>query len=248
MPIDAATWYDSVPDAGSRYQGDVLAGVPVVLMPPQGDGPWVLLRPSAPVTFERALAGDRPRSFTPHSENSLEERWPDDQELVLAKARRSKVLVVTQSCDLDNRKWIQVAPVSPAATLQADKLASLRINEIKYFFYLPADPPDLREECFADLSRITAVHRSYLSAASPVKRLTPLATFELQKCLADFYARPSGFNVRDTVPQTGDYICLNCFTRRAVTERAPMSAGRRFDPCPGCQADALWWKFNPGAR
>lgn len=64
MAIDAVSWYDVNPDGGSLYQGDLLVGVPVVFMPPAGDGPWVLLRPSHPVTLEGALAGEHSQTLS----------------------------------------------------------------------------------------------------------------------------------------------------------------------------------------
>ena len=243
MPIDAATWYDSTPDASQRYQGDILTGVPVVLMPAKGDGPWILLRPSGSVTIERALEGDLPSNFRPHPEASVPTPWPDDQNLVLARGKKSRILVVTQSCDLDHRRWIQVAPVSPASALHASKQASLRTNQINYMFYLPAAPPDLPEECFADLSQITAVHTSYLRDATLVRRMTNLAMLELQKKLASLYGRPFGFNAQDIVPQSADYLCFRCFIRTATIQRVTAQAGANFPSCSGCGDAALWLKL-----
>ncbi len=75
-------------------------------------------------------------------------------------------MVITQSCDLDHRKWIQIVPVFPASTLHPSKQASLRTNAINYLFYLPLDGT---EEGYADLSQITAVHTSLCAARNASK-------------------------------------------------------------------------------
>jgi hypothetical protein len=137
MTIDAADWYDSDPDSTGFFQGDILEGVPVVFMPPAGSGKWVLLRPSYPVTLEQALAGNTPKSFRPYVAGTGPEEWKTPDELVLAKATRRTVMVITQTCDLERRNSVQVAPVYPARSLSQSKQASLEKNEVNYLFYLP---------------------------------------------------------------------------------------------------------------
>ena len=244
MPIDSATWYDPHPDPSSIYQGDLLVDVPVVLMPPAGDGPWVLLRPSLPLTLEDALAGNIPKIFRPHAENASNVMaWTGQQELVLAKGIKTPIIVVTQTCDIDRRRFIHVAPVYGVEGLDQRKIESLALNEIQYWFYLPDNPPARPVRQFADLSQIVPVHNSYLRRARRLERLTPLATTELQKKLASFHGRPFGFNTRDAVPQDADYVCARCFYVYAQITRRTIPAGQQFPPYERCGADVLWVKL-----
>lgn len=246
MPIDSTTWYDPDPDPASIYQGDLLVDVPVVLMPPAGDGPWIVLRPSLPLTLEDALAGNVPKIFRPHAENApLVGAWAGKQELVLAKGIKTPILVVTQTCDIERRRFIHVAPVYGIEGFDQRKIESLTANEIQYWFYLPDHLPLRPAKQFADLSQIVPVHNSYLRRARRLERLTPLATTELQKKLASFHGRPFGFNTRDTVPQEGDYLCARCFYVRAQVTRRAIAAGQQFPACEQCGADVLWVKFVP---
>ncbi len=241
MPIDALSWYVRNLEPGSLYQGDVVASVPVVFMPPSGDGQWTLLRPSPPHTLEQVLAGQTPRVLKPHPEGSRADAWQLGQDLVLAKGIRKSVMIVTQSCDIVSRNWIQVAPVFPATSItDAAKRASLAVNRIGYMFFLPTETTHLAEDSFAELSMITCVHKSYLRRVEPILRLSSTARALLQKHLANLHGRPFSFNLRDDVPESGEYLCHRCFLIRGRIAREPHEQGQKFRACPVCGDDALW--------
>lgn len=241
MQIDAASWYERAVDSGSLYQGDVIGRVPVVFMPPAGGGQWIILRPSPPQTVAQVLAGQTPRVLKPHPESSRPDAWQLGQDLVLAKGIRQSVMIVTQSCDLGHRPWVQVAPVFPASKIQsAAKRESLAINEIGYMFYLPADPPRLLENSLADLSMITSIHESYLRGTTAALRLTSSARALFQKHLANLHGRPFSFNLKDDVPESGEYLCHQCFIQHRRISMGVHQQGQKFNPCPLCGTDALW--------
>jgi len=245
MPIDAASWYEQDPHGESFYQGDVVRDVPVVLMPPAGDAPWTLLRPSPPHTVEQVLAGQTPRTLKPHPESSRPDAWRLGAEIVLAKGIKAPAMVVTQTCDLDSRNWIQLAPVFPASKIEDPrKRASLGVNEIGYMFILPADPPRLAEDSYADLSMITAVHKSYLRRGGLVVRLKSPIRALYQRHLANLHGRPFSFNVHDIVPETGPYGCHNCYLRHGRITRAELVEGQPCTACPSCGEEALWIMFG----
>ena len=149
MTIDAAAWYDIDLDPTSFFQGDILEGVPVVVMPPAGSGKWVLLRPGLPVTRDQALAGNTPKIFRPFVAGTAPDEWITPDELVLAKATKRAIMVITQTCDLERRNFVQVALVYPARTLSDSKQASLEKNEINYLFF----PPESRARRDGELFR-----------------------------------------------------------------------------------------------
>jgi hypothetical protein len=243
MPITGERWYETDPDISSYYQGDVVGGVPVVFMPPARSGAWILLRPSAPVSLQQALAGNLPKVFRPVVEHSADDPWQGDEELVLAKATKRPVLLVTQTCDLVHRNFVQVAPVYSADKLSAAKQESLDVNEITYLFCLPQQPGHL-ERSFADLSQITSVHRSYVAAGRLSVRLSNIGRIALQKHLANFHGRPFGFSPAEAVPQDADYVCANCFMSAARVQMEHIAADQGFPHCPNCGENALWLKFK----
>jgi hypothetical protein len=244
MIIDAADWYDLNPDPTGFFQGDILDNVPVVFMPPAGSGKWVLLRPSFPVTLAQALAGNTPKSFRPFVAGTAPEEWSTPDELVLAKATKRTIMVITQTCDLERRNFVHVAPVYTARTLSESKRGSLEKNEVNYLFYLPVGEPGVREKSFADLSQTTPVHNSYMREAKLAKRLSNEGRARLQMHLAQFHGRPFGFSAEDKVSQSGDYLCLRCFLTAAVVERKSLTADASFGGCDRCGPSALWVKFS----
>jgi hypothetical protein len=244
MTIDAAGWYDPDPDPVGFFQGDILERVPVIFMPPAGSGKWVLLRPSFPVTLEQALAGNTPKSFRPFVAGTAPEEWKTPDELVLAKATRRAVMVITQTCDLERRNFVQVAPVYAVRTLSESKRASVEKNEVNYLFYLPVVEPGVSEKSFADLSQIISVHNSYIKEAKLAKRLSNEGRARLQIHLAQLHGRPFGFSAEDKVSQSGEYLCLRCFLTAGVVEKRSVTAESAFGDCNRCGPKALWVKFN----
>jgi hypothetical protein len=242
MAVDPAQYYDLAPDTSSPYQGDVVADLPV-LVPPGGS--YYLLRPSAPVTVARALRGQVPKYFAPRKEDDLSDAWSEGQEFVLVNAQKRLGLIVTQTCDLDNRSVVQVAPVTEPSFSGA-KLESLRRNEVGYLWYLPASAPALPSEQLADLSQISWVPKAWLKKAPLVRRLSATATLDLQRKLAQLHGRPFVFNERDRVPQLAEYTCFTCFIQHGVSVRSPFTPENLFPACSQC-GEARWMKFQGAA-
>lgn len=245
MPITAEDWYDADPDVASSYQGDVIDGVPVVFIPPGKVSNWTLLRPNSPVTPQEALAGRTPKVFLPRPEQAVGDAWSyGGAEFVLARASRDRVMIVTQSCDIEHRNFIQVAPVFSAANLQPNRSALLGANEIKYLFFLPSDKRLLAEDSYADLSLITCVHKSYLRTGKLIVRLASPTVTKLQAHLAAFHGRPFGFNTKDISPQDAEYVCSSCFFESATVQRRILTKGTPFPACSECGDKALWVKLG----
>lgn len=129
MPIAPNQWYESAAEVTTFNQGDILDGIPTVTMSPASDR-WILLRPTPPVTVVDALAGNIPKTFRPHVEQAAPDRWVGGQELVLAKGLKRRVMLVNHGCDIDNRKYYQVAPVYAAADLGEARITACQRDRI----------------------------------------------------------------------------------------------------------------------
>jgi hypothetical protein len=248
MPT-ADDWYDRNPDVKQLFQGDILDDIPFVLSPPKSKR-WVLLRPLPQGPIEQSFGG-LPRSFRADVDRGYPTAWTrPDGELVMANAYPQRVMILSQSCNIDWRKHVQVCPVYPAVGLGAADLEHLRANDVGYWFYLPEDgarPPYIHEipESYGDLSLATTVSSSYLRPDALLRRLTSLATFEFQNSLSDYFARPFGFNVHDQVKQKAIYRCVTCFVERRL-DIAPIEidVGGTFPGCKACGDKALWIKVG----
>lgn len=238
MPIRPGVRYRPSPYQRPLFQGDILDGVPVLAMPPN-QGRWILLLPTGTMSREEVVRGKRPKAFLPRSEESVADAWSLSAEAVVAKASKIPVILVTQTCDLDWRKHYQVAPVKGVSGLDEPKLRSLQTDEIGYWYYLPARPPEFPNESYADLTNMTSVHRSYFDAARILCRFTNKERSYFQSALADFHGSPFGFGFRDRVPETGRYGCLSCF-HSGVFETTEIEVGGAFPECRRCGQAALW--------
>lgn len=240
MPIEAALWYDSNPDVKNLYQGDILEGVPIVITPPR-DRRWVILRPRLPGSHGQNPPG-LPKNLRADVDSAFPTAWTSPEgELVMAHASIEKIMIITQSCDLDWRKHCQVVPVYPIQTAPESKLDDLRANDVGSWFYLPA--AEGLVESYADLTHVTSVSTSYFRPDFLVKRLSSSATAELQNALSSFYARPFGFNTRDVVTQSTLYACAACFYKGKDPHKITPEEGKPFPPCPTCRELALWIKI-----
>jgi hypothetical protein len=246
MPVDVASWYDANPDQTSLYQGDVLDDIPLIFIPPK-ISKWIILRPNlkgALTDVDVILGGKIPKWFTANTEGSVKDAWTlgDKEEYVAAKAKKMRVMIVTQTCDLVQRSFYQVAPVFPSTTLTDADKENLKLHNFNYMFYVPAQG-EIKEDSFADLSQITDVPKTYFKANKVLARLSASTTLEFQMQVAEFYGRPFGFNVRDRSPHTAEFACVRCFYEQFRLQKKPVIQGERFPQCDAC-GDGLWVRIS----
>jgi len=242
-------FYSTPSSKTELFQGDIFDDIPVLF--PSSVGPWILLRPGpwgkTPPSPKEALAGRTPQGFVPRGETGLADAWSyGATEFVLARAENVSVMVLTQSCDISQRKTYQVAPVKPVSGLEGTKVETLRAGRIKYMFYLPAMTL-AGAESFVNLSLMTTVHKSYFEGRTPIARLTEASASCLRRHLSEFHGRPFGFDGSDPVPAAGMYQCVYCFFAAGVLTQKEFAAGEGFKSCArGC--DPMQWIDLPGTR
>jgi len=255
MPIAAKDWYEPQPDTSSFFQGDVVKDVPVVFLPDK-ISQWFLLRPNlqGAKLLDDVLAGEICRWFEAFTEGSkqLTDKWQhgNREEFVAAKAKLMTVVIVTQSCDLENRSYYQVAPVYAETEQKENRREQLRENNLQYAFYLPALSPNIPENSYADLSQISMVPKRYfprnIVKDKLTARLTSVAITKLQEHLADYFGRPFGFSDKDHAKVASDYACIACFYTRAEVHVQPFDKGAGFTKCERC-GYARWLRVDRGA-
>jgi hypothetical protein len=246
MTISAEVWYEQQLDLTSYYQGDIIRDVPVLFLPDK-ISKWFLLRPGpkSPKLVDDILKGEICKWLESTPEGQLKDRWQhgDKSELVAAMAQLNDVIILTQTCDIQNRSFYQIAPVFPESKLKQSALQHLRENDLQYAFYLPAVPPYVKENSYADLSYSCAVPKAYfpkdLVQARLAARLTNIARIELQSQLLNYFGRPFGFGARDRAITKGEYGCVACFFRFGKSVKLTFEAGANFGPCPECN-QTLW--------
>jgi hypothetical protein len=252
MPIAAKDWYQTDYDLTSFYQGDIVRDVPIIFLPDK-ISKWFVLRPGATSKkhVDDVLRGEICKWLESAPEGQLKDAWQYGQkeELVAAKAFRVDAIILTQTCDIVNRSYYQVAPVYPETRQKETSLPALRENEINSAFYLPALAPHIVENSYANLSHTCVIPKAYFPKNAVVQmlsgRLTNYARTALQAHIAGYFGRPFGFNARDRATITAAYSCVSCFYRAGVLTKLEFQAGANFTACAAC-GDALWIRVSEG--
>lgn len=240
MPILAKDWYEASPDQTGYYQGDIIRDVPIIFLPDK-ISKWFILRPDpkGKKHVDDVLRGEICKWFESFPEGQLDDKWKYGQkeEFVAARAFLVNLMILTQTCDIENRKYYQVAPIYPET--KQSKLENLRNNELNYAFYLPAYAPYITENSYVELSHTCVVPKAYFPRDSvPLKlgaRLTNEARTALQEKIAEYFGRPFGFSSKDKATVAGEYACVTCFYRSGKSVKLSFALGAGFTPCESCQ-------------
>lgn len=250
MPILAQDWYEPNPDLTSFYQGDIVRDVPVIFLPDK-ISKWFLLRPrlDSKVLIDEVLGGEICKWFEVHPAGQLADRWQhsNGQEFVAAKGRMMDVIILTQSCDLENRSYYQIAPVYPETEQKESAREHLRANELNYTFFLPAFAPHIAENSYADLAHTTLIPKGYFPKNTVNEklgaRLTEYARTALQEQIAYYFGRPFGFSKRDKA-KAAEYACVSCFYKAGICTKRKFEAGAYFAECAIC-GETRWIRLLP---
>lgn len=234
-------FYDSSPlEPDQLYQGEILVNVPILNMPKPTR--WLLLRTKSGRRVHDALAnGTVPGLVNVLDSNQSGELWYSDGlgDFAMAQLDKRPVLVLSQTCDVQNKDFIQVAPILPARASGGDEtdLANLKSGQILNAFWLMPYLPHIPIDSFADLTLIQAVHRSYMRRIQPDQhfRLSPGRTRLLQQSITRYFGRPNSFNSRsDLTPKTGTYLCASCFYFDGTVTAVNLNERDAFPECQSC--------------
>jgi len=252
MPISSKDWYEPDPDLTSFYQGDVVRDVPIIFLP-EKISKWFILRPDSrgKKHVDDVLRGEICPWFQSFPEGQVPDAWKygKKEEFVAAKAFIVNAIILTQTCDLENRSYYQVAPIYPETTQKPTALDGLRKNELHYTFYLPAVAPYITENSYAELAHTCVVPKAYFPRDSVAQRLasrlTNNARTALQEQIAYYFGRPFGFGARDRARVTAEYACVSCFYSSGQAVRVTFQASSPFEPCPKC-GNTRWIRVTEG--
>jgi hypothetical protein len=197
----------------------------------------------------RALEnGTTPGTVRVLDSNQSHEQWYADRlgDCALAQLDKRPVLVLSQTCDIENKDFIQIAPILPASApgeeLSAEELDTLKRGDIINAYWLKPHPPEIQTHSFADFTLIQAVHTSYVRRIRPDQhfRLRPDWTRLLQQRITRYFGRPNSFDSRsDRAPRAGTYLCVSCFYMQGRITEATLEEGATFPTCSRC--DPTHW-------
>lgn len=236
---DPEDFYDLVPlEPSQLYQGEILTDVPIFNMPkPQSC--WSLLRTRSGKRIHEALKhGELGGQVFVLDSNQSKEQWYEDGlgDYAMGVLDKRPVLVLSQTCDIQTKTFIQVAPIREY-TKSGDALERLKSGLILPAFWLKPHPPEIKLDSYADFEQIQAVHKSYVKQINSKQhfRLSAARTRMLQSRITRYFGRPNSYDAQsDKGPTTGAYLCVWCFYMDAVVTKLELNEGEAFKACPVC--------------
>ena len=247
IPGDEGTddFYDGAPlEPHLVYQGEILIDVPILRMPRPAR--WQLLRTRSGLRLDDALEhGNIGGQVRVLDSNQSKEQWQENGEgdFAMAVLAKSPVLVLNQTCDVQNNDFLQVAPVFSASADPQD-LEKLRSGGIFSTFWLKKRPPEIPDESYADFELIQAIHKTYVKriVATQHFRLGPERIRLLQRSLTRYFGRPNSFDSRsDLSPRAGIYLCVRCFYKEGRVTSIQLDEGSSFPACESCAGTSSTW-------
>jgi len=240
-------FYDAAPvEPHLVYQGEILVDVPLLLV--SKGKRWLLLRTNSGRTIHEALKdGGIGGTVKVLDSKQSEEKWRNaiDGDSAVAYLTKRSVIVLSQTCDVENKDFIQVAPVYAADPEDVEKLKAG--NDVYSVFYLEHHPPHISTPSFADLERMQAIHKSYINRLDPAQhlRLKDEHVRNLQRHITRYFGRPNSFDSRaDVVPRTDTYLCIDCFYFDGVATAVTFEEGKSFRECEKCRG-VRWVRKGP---
>lgn len=227
------------------YQGEILVDVPLLLV--SKEKRWLILRTNSGKTIHEALKGGGiggTVKVLDSNQTTLKWNTAIDGDSVVSYLTKRPVLVLSQTCDIQNKDFIQVAPIYPADPDYVERLK--RGNEILSAFYLEAYSPHFGDS-YADFERIQAVHKTYIKRLNHEQhlRLNGKHVRNLQSALTRYFGRPNTYDARaDKAPQTGTYLCADCFYFDGVATPVAFDEGDFFRRCEVCEGEQ-WVRKGP---
>lgn len=160
------------------YQGDIIDNFPFFAVPDN----FSILSSLSSKTFELTL-------------ERIEES--SGEKIIALPVKFRKVLLLSQTCDIQQRQNVIISPVYSIAealavgVLTPGKAESLKGRKIKYWFFLPALPGQL-EDSFVDLQTMHYVPKKIVELYKKNKSLSlnDWGRHHLGWCLSDFFGRP----------------------------------------------------------
>jgi len=232
-------FYDTAPlEQHLVYQGEILADVPIFSMPkPKA---WQLLRTKSGKRVHEALEHGGLGGLVKVLDSNLStEQWYGDGlgDYAMGVLDKRPVLVLSNTCDVQNNDFLQVAPIFAAKPDQS-YVEKLSRQEIFSAVWVKKHPPEIPEESYADLELIQAVHKTYLKRILPGQhfRLNPERVRILQRAITRYFGRPNSFDSRsDVVPADGTYLCTACFYMDGRVTQVRLTKDSRFSECDICR-------------
>ena len=161
------------------HQGDIIRDMPVVLVPESG----------LHIVYEQH-SEFYPRSATIHQASEVPDAFAEGLERVIANAYKSRVIILSQTCDIEHRDLIAIAPLFPLSSVtSADRRRGIMKYKMNYRFYLPSYD-NIIDDSYVDFVIINTVKRDLVPIDKRILSLDEHGRSLLIHSLYQYFCRP----------------------------------------------------------
>ena len=224
MQIPEDDFYEQDPP-NELQQGDVLVGVPLLLLPKSEE--LLLLRSQG----RKRRLSELPAGLVEVIREKLLGDAFDEEEFVGVAAIRTGVVLMTQTCDLGRSEFWTVTPLQ---ALDAKEVDRGNLYSGKYGALFPFPKYEHFEESLIDIKELHSIRPENVSISNRIASLK----LPIQQLLSDRFlqsmGRRWGHAKDEVVPHDGKYRCLGCNTYDMPVQEMPFKKGENFPDCDRC--------------
>ncbi len=170
-------FYEQYPDVTMFFQGDILRNFPVSIL-------------SEKLKIVRLKKKYEDFSVAHiYEESKLNDAFANGSESILAKAFLMNVMILSQTCDIEHREFVSIAPIFPLSNVEnISTQNAIRKRKVFYRFYLPSEGDF--EESFLDITTINSVSRSTLRLEDRFLSISHYGRSNLAHFVYNYFNRP----------------------------------------------------------
>jgi hypothetical protein len=213
-------------------QGDICAGVPILLLPPSEE--LILIRGDNRQRLDHLAAG----AVELVREQAVGDAFDGTPEYVAIAAERICAMLMTPTCDLDGLAVWAVWPLYGVAGAGADIERALAAPSHPTLFRLPDN--DHFDASYIDVTDFRSIGREHFQLKDRIASLTREAQHTLLERFLKAQGRPWGYAPGETVQplarnETGNYRCARCNLYNVTVSEIKANPGEQFPPCDNCK-------------
>jgi hypothetical protein len=213
-------------------QGDICAGVPILLLPPSEE--LILVRGSHKERIDHVTAG----YVELVREQAVGDAFEGVPEYVAVAAERIWAMLMTPTCDLDGLVVWSVWPLYGVEGAGADIERALATPSHPTLLKLPDN--DRFPASYIDVTDFRSIAKEHFQLKDRIASVTREAQHELTERFLKASGRPWGYGPGETVEplarhETGKYRCARCNLYDVSVPEIPLKPGEQFPVCDNCK-------------
>jgi hypothetical protein len=225
-------------------QGDICAGVPILLLPASEE--LILIRDSKRARIDQLAAG--PVELV--REQAVGDAFDDAHEYVAVAAERIWAMLMTPTCDLDDLVVWAAWPLYGVEGAGTEIERALSAPSHPTLLKLPDN--DRFPASYIDVTDFRSIGKKHFQLKDRIASVTREAQHELTERFLKASGRPWGYGPGETVEplahrETGKYRCARCNLYDVTVSEISLTPGQQFPECDNCKKihkAAQWYSLT----